>query len=196
MKPSMTRRGAIASNLAVLWFPAMVTSAEASRCNCISEATVQEGPLPDGAIDQSGDETPTGNARVATDAVDAPSGPIMVTLRLMPDRPVTGPGYEFEIAATNVSADEVTLEFRNGQVFDLWILGDGGSLIWRWAAGRMFTQALRQIRLLPGEMSVRQVVWPGTDAAGTSQVTGPLVALADWVSRPGGSSRPLAFIAE
>ncbi len=192
----MTRRSAITSSLAMLWFPVMATSAEPSKRDWGSEATVNEGPLLDGGADQTVDETPPESASESSEAVDAPSGPIVVTLRLLPDRPVSGTGYEFQIAATNVSADEVILEFRNGQVFDLWIIGNGSQLIWRWASGRMFTQALRQVWLLPGETSTRQVVWPGTDASGTIQVTGPLIARADWVSRPGGSSRPLAFIAE
>ena len=105
-------------------------------------------------------------------------------------------GVEFEIVATNVSDAPVTMEFRNGQVFDLWILGTDGALVWRWASGRMFTQALREIRLLPGESASRRVVWPGTDASGDIQIAGPLVARADWVSPPARSSQPLSFVAE
>lgn len=192
----MTRRGAIASNLAMLWFPAVATSAEASGSDCDREAPVHEGPIVEDPIDASGDAPSTLSEPEPRDCVDPASGPITVKLRLLPDRPVSATGYEFEIVATNESEEPVTLEFRNGQVFDLWILGTGGALVWRWASGRMFTQALREIRLLPGESASRQVVWPGTDASGTIQVTGPLVARADWVSRPGGSSRPLSFVAE
>lgn len=184
------------ASLAMLWFASAPTPADASGTDGEDGEPFNEGPNVDDPIDDTGDAPSTRSEVESTRGADPAPGPITVELRLMPDRPPSGAGYEFEIVATNVSDEPVTMEFRNGQVFDIWILGTGGAIIWRWASGRMFTQALREIRLLPGESASRRVVWPGTDASGTIQIAGPLFARADWVSHPGGSSQPLSFVAE
>ncbi len=192
----MTRRSAIVANLGMIWIAAASTPAKASGSDGEDGAPFDESPILDDPIVDTGDAPSTRSGAGPTSGIDPAPGPITVELRLLPDRPVAGIGYEFEIVATNVSDEPVTMEFRNGQVFDLWILGTDGALVWRWASGRMFTQALREIRLLPGESASRRVVWPGTDASGNIQIAGPLVARADWGSRPGRSSQPLSFVAE
>lgn len=196
MAAAMTRRRAIVANLGMLWIASAPTPAKGSGSDREDGPPFNEGPILDDPIVDTSDAPSTRSGAEPTRSSDPAPGPITVELRLLPDRPVSGAGYEFEIVATNVSHAPVTMEFRNGQVFDLWILGTDGALVWRWASGRMFTQALREIRLLPGESASRRVVWPGTDASGDIQIAGPLVARADWVSPPGRSSQPLSFVAE
>jgi len=60
-------------------------------------------------------------------------------------RPVT---WTLEVG--NGDPTEATLTFRSGKDGDV-ALVQGGREAYRWSAGRLFTQAMRQVRLAPGE---------------------------------------------
>lgn len=72
----------------------------------------------------------------------------------------------------NVGTDVVDLQFRSGQVFDVAVYDDETE-VWRWGAGRLFTQAIQSLTLAPGESLARDVTW--TDPpAGRYEVEGTL----------------------
>ena len=54
------------------------------------------------------------------------------------------------LQVTNTSKKRVELTFPTGQTHDFVILDSAGREVWRWATGRMFTQALRNKLLGPG----------------------------------------------
>lgn len=68
----------------------------------------------------------------------------------------------FVLQVTNVEEHPVVLDFASGQEYDFAVLRDGREL-WRWSAGRMFTQAVHADTLAPGETRTYRAGWvPGT----------------------------------
>ncbi len=59
----------------------------------------------------------------------------------------------FAIAVANDSRKRVELNFPDGRTHDFVVLNDAGREVWRWSAGRLFTQAM-QNRLLDAHDSV------------------------------------------
>jgi hypothetical protein len=57
----------------------------------------------------------------------------------------------FAFNIKNAGAKHVELNFRNGQSYDFVVIDSAGREIWRWAAGRMFTQTVRNKQLGKGE---------------------------------------------
>ncbi len=55
------------------------------------------------------------------------------------------------IELANESATSASLRFSSGRTHDVVIIGQGGDPVWRWSDGRIFTQALTEIELGPGE---------------------------------------------
>jgi hypothetical protein len=53
----------------------------------------------------------------------------------------------FDLALANDSGKRVELDFANGRTHDFMVLDARGREVWRWSAGRMFTQTM-QNRLL------------------------------------------------
>jgi len=60
---------------------------------------------------------------------------------------------------TNTSKKRVELVFPSGQTYDFVILDTLGREMWRWATGRMFTQALRNKSLEGGEALDLEETW-------------------------------------
>ena len=60
---------------------------------------------------------------------------------------------------TNTSKKRVELVFPSGQTYDFVILDTLGREMWRWANGRMFTQALRNKSLEGGEALDLEETW-------------------------------------
>ena len=65
----------------------------------------------------------------------------------------------FDFTVTNAGDAPVDLRFRSGQVADVAVLA-GGEVVWRWSAGRGFTQALVEHRLAPGASETASMTWP------------------------------------
>jgi hypothetical protein len=57
----------------------------------------------------------------------------------------------FALHVVNTSRKRIELTFPSGQTYDFVILDTLGREMWRWASGRMFTQALRNKPLSGGE---------------------------------------------
>ena len=57
----------------------------------------------------------------------------------------------FALNVTNGSKKSVELNFPSGQQYDFVVLDSLGREVWRWAEGRMFTQALQNKMISRGE---------------------------------------------
>lgn len=62
---------------------------------------------------------------------------------------VSGEDVRFALNVANNSRKRLEVEFPSGQSYDFVVLDSIGREVWRWANGRMFTQALRN-RMLSG----------------------------------------------
>jgi predicted 2-oxoglutarate/Fe(II)-dependent dioxygenase YbiX len=60
----------------------------------------------------------------------------------------------FALNLTNDSKKHVELSFPNGQQYDFTVLDSVGREVYRWGAGRMFTQSV-QNKLIDGEQTMR-----------------------------------------
>ena len=71
---------------------------------------------------------------------------------LATDSPVYRPGQPILITfeVFNHTSVPVRLDFNSGQRYDFVIEDNGGNEIWRWSAGKMFTMAMGQEELGPG----------------------------------------------
>jgi hypothetical protein len=56
---------------------------------------------------------------------------------------VSPSGVNFALAVTNLAPHSVEVNFPNGQTHEFVVLDTLGHEVWRWSAGRMFTQALQ-----------------------------------------------------
>jgi hypothetical protein len=76
-------------------------------------------------------------ARAAdSDARKAPSISSSLDVRV-------GDGVRFDFRITNAGGGTVEVRFPSGQTHDIAVLDSLGREVWRWSAGRLFTQALR-----------------------------------------------------
>ena len=81
---------------------------------------------------------------------------------------------EFEFRVRNTGDEPVELQFRSSKAADIAVLDDGEE-VWRWSAGRMFTQALQSRTLAPGESASHQFTWDDPQS-GTYTARGTLEA--------------------
>ena len=75
----------------------------------------------------------------------------------------------FTITAQNQRETEQTLIFTSGQSFDIRIREnrkDESPVVWNWSHGRMFTMALRRMKLAPGETKTYEATWDQKDNEG------------------------------
>lgn len=79
-------------------------------------------------------------------------GGMGVSLTVAPAQVASGDTLEITLAVENESADTVSLEFRTSQRYDFLIMDEGGSVVWRWGAGRGFAQVLGSEVLAPGQV--------------------------------------------
>ena len=83
-----------------------------------------------------------------------------------------GDQVRFSFNVVNAGSRRLEVKFPNGQTHDIVVLDSTGREVWRWAEGRMFTEA-RQYRSVSGGDSL--VLEEGWENPG---VTGKLVAVA------------------
>ena len=76
-------------------------------------------------------------------------------------------GVKLAFHATNRGGRRVELVFPSGQTHDFAILDSSGSEVWRWSNGRLFTQALQNRVLAPGETLTYEERWAPGDRRGT-----------------------------
>ena len=70
----------------------------------------------------------------------------------------TNEAVAFGFTLSNAADEPVELRFRTGQAAEFVVVEDGTE-VWRWSAGRMFTQALWSERLGPGESATYEATW-------------------------------------
>jgi hypothetical protein len=59
--------------------------------------------------------------------------------------------YQMRFTVTNTQSHSIDMQFNSGMTADLLLINSEGDTIWHWASDRMFTQAIRQVRLASGE---------------------------------------------
>jgi hypothetical protein len=82
-------------------------------------------------------------------ALDAPVYPVSPTAR----RELTA-----RMTVRSTAPDPITLTFPSGQDFDLVFRNEKGEEVYRWSAGRGFTQIFRTLKLGPGEKNFAAIV--------------------------------------
>jgi hypothetical protein len=80
----------------------------------------------------------------------------------------------FVLQVTNTTDEPLTLHYSSGQSFDFSVRR-AGRVVWRWSDGMMFTQAMKEGTLAPGETKRYDASWkPAPGAEGEYTVTGEL----------------------
>jgi hypothetical protein len=94
------------------------------------------------------------------DAAPVNDGPLASSLQVatFPD------SVRLVLQVTNAGTAPVPLTFNSGQSADFTV-SDGGRELWRWSGDMMFTQAIRNVSLAPGETRSFDATW--TPPAGT-----------------------------
>jgi hypothetical protein len=110
-----------------------------------------------------------------------------VQLRLTSDQaayPVGAP-VTLTLTVTNAGRAPVTLQFSSGQKYDFEVRR-AGQVVWRWAADRMFTQALTSMTLAPGERKLFTETWKqvGNDGQAVPAGSYEVVATLTTMERP------------
>jgi len=86
----------------------------------------------------------------------------------------TGGGAEFTYTVENAGDDPAEVTFMSGQSFDITVTDDGEE-VWRWSQGRMFTQAIREETIAPGDTRTFSGEWTDPNP-GTYEATATLAA--------------------
>jgi hypothetical protein len=112
-----------------------------------------------------------------------------VTLRLSKDSYAVGEPVEMTVMIENTSKRPITYTQNNGQMFDLFVIHDE-NYIWGYGYGRVFTAAVREHTLGPGENESATDAWgqqvcsrDGTVSGGTAAPPGTYVAQGLWMER-------------
>ena len=89
-----------------------------------------------------------------------------------------GDSVRLLLHVTNTGEEPLEFTFPSSQRYDFAIRNEAGEEVWRWSDGMMFTQAISEATLKPGETWEFDVVWdPGArtglyEAVGTVTATG------------------------
>lgn len=78
-----------------------------------------------------------------------------------------GGNVSFALHVTNNAAKKLELTFPNGLTHDIVVMDEGGREVWRWSAGRMFTQTLQNRILETDETVSYSASWHPESAHGT-----------------------------
>jgi len=66
---------------------------------------------------------------------------------------------QFALGVKNVGKKHVELTFRSGQSYDFVVVDSIGREVWRWSAGRMFTQGVQNKQLGAGDVMNVSEAW-------------------------------------
>lgn len=72
----------------------------------------------------------------------------------------------FALAVENAGSKTLEMHFPNGQTHDIVVLDSVGREVWRWAEGRMFTQAHRTRPLAGGDTLRVEEAWDASELHG------------------------------
>jgi len=78
----------------------------------------------------------------------------------------------FTLDVKDAGRKHVELSFPNGQVYDFVVIDSTGTEVWRWAAGRIFTQTVRNKALAKGDVMHIEEKWS------PASITGHFTAIA------------------
>jgi hypothetical protein len=76
-------------------------------------------------------------------------------------------GVDLRLHVTNTSGKKIEMTFPTGQTHDFYILDATGREVWRWSAGRMFTQGVQKKLVDGGATMSFADRWVGPLAGGT-----------------------------
>jgi len=94
---------------------------------------------------------------------------------------------QFALGVKNVGKKHVELTFRSGQSYEFVVVDSVGREVWRWSAGRMFTQGVQNKQLSSGDSMNAREAWtapaPGryTEIATLNSTNFPTEERADFV---------------
>ncbi len=107
------------------------------------------------------------------------------------DVQVESEAVRFAFNLKNAGPKHIELSFRNGQSYDFVVVDSVGREVWHWAAGRLFTQTVRNKSLAKGETmsmdeTLAQAIPPGryTAIATLNSTNYPLEQRTDFVVGP------------
>lgn len=99
-------------------------------------------------------------------------------VRLVPTLSVVVAGdsvrFTFQVANAGMSAVELT--FGSGQRYDIVVSDSAGGEVWRWSAGRMFTQAVGEERLEAGGTLEYEATWDPSGREGVYRAVARLLS--------------------
>lgn len=130
-------------------------------------ASVAGSPLPPGPAGGATVTSPTTGSVVVTAGRTSSAQRLRIELELSDERATPGIPAVFRLRVCNDGSAEVAVSFPTGQRYDFEVAsGRTGALVWRWGAGRTFTQATGTERFPPGCRLVGEESWNGTDQSG------------------------------
>jgi hypothetical protein len=88
-----------------------------------------------------------------------------MSVNLVIDKPVCRAGEPVKITITvaNQSPKDADLLFGSGQNYDIMITDKGGHDIWHWSHGKVFTMAVRHVKIPPGQNIKYTIIWKQLD---------------------------------
>ena len=96
-----------------------------------------------------------GDAPAARDhATAAPGSPLAPSLAV-----AVGDEVRFDFTVTNVGRSAAEVTFPDGRTHDVVVLDAEGREVWRWSAGRLFTQAMQAHVVRAGDALAYGVEW-------------------------------------
>jgi len=138
----------------------------------------------------------SGSGRRGRRDADNPSATAGAVLSLSADKKsyLVGVPVMLTLSVSNAGRAPVTLDFATSQKYDF-VVRRSGQTVWRWAAGRMFTQALTNLTLAPGERRTFTERWNQTDTAGRQAPAGEYeaVGILTTMTRPQPQSSPVTL---
>ena len=75
-------------------------------------------------------------------------------------------GVEFNLDVRNNTVRMIELRFADGMTHDFAVLDASGKEVWRWSAGRMFTQAMQNELVKGKEVATFSEAWDAKDVHG------------------------------
>ncbi|MBI2914378.1 MAG: hypothetical protein HYY08_00480 [Firmicutes bacterium] len=84
---------------------------------------------------------------------------LQLSLQVLPSGAPASDSATFKLTVVNQGFRPAKLSFGTSQVYDFLVMNQGGSLVWRWGAGKSFLQIIQTIALQPGEAVSYEESW-------------------------------------
>jgi hypothetical protein len=155
-------------------------------------------PLPggSGAAAKSSSGLGAGGGAPGRGEPNTPSPGSGLLLGLTSDRKTYAVGAPvlLTMSISNPARPTITLQFSSGQHYDFEVRR-GRQVVWRWSAGRMFTQAVTNLTIGPGERRVYSETWNQRDNNGQPVPPGTYgaIGILTTMARPQPQAPPVTF---